>query len=69
MMNITIRVRSMVWVGEMQVGHKQFGRRMGWVMELRQMHFGGRTGGVTRGGNIVVKGRSPVWVRGKRRGE
>ena len=35
MMNTTVRARSTIWVGEMQVGHKQFDERMGGVMELK----------------------------------
>ena len=75
-MNIAIQARSMVCMGgEMQVEHKQFGERMGGVMELGQMQFRGRTGEVTgRGGggggkNVVVQGRSPILVRGRRKGE
>ena len=34
MMNTTVWARSMIWVGQMQVGHNQFNERMGAVMEL-----------------------------------
>ena len=32
----------MVWVGEIQVGHRKFGERMDGVMELEQIQFDGR---------------------------
>ena len=56
MMNIAGQVRSTVWVGEIQVRHKQFRERMGGVMELGDMQFGGRKCEVTKGGMQQFKG-------------
>ena len=63
-MNTAGWVRSVVWVGGIQVEHKQFGGRIGGVMELGQMQCDERTCKVMGGGvgNATVQGRSTIWV-------
>ena len=62
MMNTTFRARSTVWMGEIQVKHRQFDERMGGVMELGQMQFDGRTREVMAG-NVASWLRPTVWVK------
>ena len=51
----------MVWVREIQVGHRKFDERMDGVMELEKMQFKGRIYEVIVG-NAVGRARSAVRV-------